>query len=91
MSHALLPLYLTLNTYDAAWNCAVFRMGNCLELSQKALEALSTPHHLMRLLGVSAQGFKAIWLILDHIIWFGKVDIIQVSKNVICWRISFFL
>lgn len=57
----------------------LFRMGNCLELSQKALEALSTPHHLMRLLGVSAQGFKAIWLILDHIIWFGKVDIIQIN------------
>lgn len=58
-------------------------MGNSLELGQKALEALKEPETFLRVLSVSAQAFKAMWLLLDHAIWFGKIDFIKVT-GLIC-------
>ena len=58
----------------------VFRMGNSLELGQKALDALSMSDPTLRNLAVTAHSMKALWLLLDHTIWCGKTEIIKVCK-----------
>lgn len=57
----------------------VFRMGNFIDLLHKTVNALSVKGTALRLLSVIAQSMKAVWLFLDHIIWFGKVGLVKVS------------
>ncbi|XP_050406343.1 peroxisomal membrane protein 11A [Patella vulgata] len=57
----------------------LFRMGNSTELIHKAMDSFKMPDTYQALLGVTTHSFKALWLILDHIIWFGKVEALQIQ------------
>ncbi|KAK7092258.1 peroxisomal membrane protein 11B-like [Littorina saxatilis] len=57
----------------------LFRMGNSLELGQKALDALSMPDVRLRNLAFTAQTLKAVWLLLDHAIWCGKIQLVTID------------
>ena len=53
-------------------------MGNSIDLTQKALAALSLQDEILRNLSVCANTMKALWLILDHVLWCGKINIVKV-------------
>ncbi|XP_076455647.1 peroxisomal membrane protein 11B-like [Babylonia areolata] len=57
----------------------LFRMGNSLDLGHKALDALSMPDPVLRRLAVTAHTLKALWLLLDHAIWCGKIQIVKID------------
>ncbi|KAK7480976.1 hypothetical protein BaRGS_00027791 [Batillaria attramentaria] len=57
----------------------LFRMGNSLELAQKVLDALTLRDPVLRQLAATAESFKTIWLLLDHALWFGKVELIKIN------------
>lgn len=60
------------------WLIAVFRMARTLDFIQKALDALGKKDETEKALEVLGYLFKAIWLFSDHLIWFGKIKLIQV-------------
>ncbi|GFR81423.1 peroxisomal membrane protein 11 homolog [Elysia marginata] len=57
----------------------LFRMGNSMDLAHKAIDALSIPNTGMMLLVLTSHSMKALWLLLDHLLWFGKVGLIEVN------------
>lgn len=59
--------------------CPVFRLGNCIDLAHKAADAISISEVGMRLLTVTSHIMKALWLLIDHVLWFSKVGLINVS------------
>ncbi|CAL1526067.1 unnamed protein product [Lymnaea stagnalis] len=58
----------------------LFRLGNCVDLAHKAVEALATPNVDLRILTFVSQATKALWLLIDHMLWFGKVGIIKIDQ-----------
>ncbi|XP_059169993.1 peroxisomal membrane protein 11A-like [Physella acuta] len=58
----------------------LFRLGNCIDLAHKASDALSIPELGMRLLTFTSQVMKALWLLIDHLLWFSKVGLVNVDQ-----------
>ncbi|PIK55377.1 putative peroxisomal membrane protein 11A [Apostichopus japonicus] len=56
----------------------LFRMARTLDFIQKALDALGKKDETEKALEVLGYLFKAIWLFSDHLIWFGKIKLIQI-------------
>uniref|UniRef100_A0A0B6YTQ2 Peroxisomal membrane protein 11C n=1 Tax=Arion vulgaris TaxID=1028688 RepID=A0A0B6YTQ2_9EUPU len=57
----------------------LFRLGNCVDLAYKAIDALSISHPGIRALMVTSQTMKALWLFIDHFLWFGKIGAIKID------------
>ncbi|CAL1525898.1 unnamed protein product, partial [Lymnaea stagnalis] len=58
----------------------VFRLSNCVDLAHKTVEALTTPNVDLRILTFVSQATKALWLLIDRMLWFGKVGIIKIDQ-----------
>lgn len=56
-------------------------MARTLDFIQKALDALGKKDETEKALEVLGYLFKAIWLFSDHLIWFGKIKLIQVCNS----------
>ena len=52
-----------------------------MDLAHKAVDALSIPDTGMMLLAFTSHSMKAIWLLMDHFLWFGKVGILEVIRR----------
>lgn len=59
----------------------LFRMGNSLDLIQKALAAMTMPNRALMVLTVTSHSFKAIWLMMDHLLWLGKVGMVKIDMT----------
>ncbi|GFO11427.1 peroxisomal membrane protein 11 homolog [Plakobranchus ocellatus] len=57
----------------------LFRLGNSMDLAHKAVDALSIPHTGMMLLAFTSHSMKALWLLLDHLLWIGKIGVVKVE------------
>lgn len=57
----------------------LFRIGNSIDLAHKAVDALSIPNTGMMLLALTSHSMKALWLVIDHMLWFGKVGLTEVN------------
>lgn len=69
----------------------LFRMARTVDFLQKVLDALDRKDETEKTLEVLGYFFKALWLFSDHIIWFGKIKVIQIDtkdwgqKSAWCW------
>ncbi|CAG5115715.1 unnamed protein product [Candidula unifasciata] len=61
----------------------LFRLGNCVDLAHKAVDALSIEHPGIRALTVTSLTMKSLWLFIDHFLWFGKVGVMKI--DLILW------
>ncbi|XP_022110677.1 peroxisomal membrane protein 11A-like [Acanthaster planci] len=72
----------------------LFRMFRSAEFAQKAMDMLALTDDVQRLLTVIGYSGKALWLLVDHLIWFGKTDIYSVDtkkwsqRSAWCWLIA---
>ncbi|KAH9490165.1 hypothetical protein Btru_051236 [Bulinus truncatus] len=59
----------------------LFRLGNFLDLAYKAIDAFGTSDIIiLRVLSVISHASKALWLLIDHMLWFGKVGVIKMDQ-----------
>ncbi|XP_005107819.1 peroxisomal membrane protein 11A [Aplysia californica] len=58
----------------------LFRLGNSVDLAHKALDSLSIPETALMVLAVTSHSFKAIWLLMDHLLWLAKVGLVKVDN-----------
>ena len=63
---------------------SVFRMFRSVEYAQKAMDALTQTDDIQGTLTLIGYSGKALWLLVDHMIWLGKTKIYNV-------RISLFI
>ncbi|BFZ22479.1 hypothetical protein BsWGS_25518 [Bradybaena similaris] len=61
----------------------LFRLGNCVDLAHKAVDAFSIQNAGIRALTVTSHAMKSLWLFIDHFLWFGKVGVIKM--DVVLW------
>ncbi|ESP01627.1 hypothetical protein LOTGIDRAFT_139407 [Lottia gigantea] len=59
----------------------LFRMGNSFDLMIKVKDSFKGPDAYQALLGVITHSFKALWLVMDHVIWLGKVETVQIQMK----------
>lgn len=57
----------------------LFRIGNSLDLANKALEAITIPQTALMLLTVISHSFKALWLLMDHLLWLAKIGLVKIN------------
>ncbi|XP_077994111.1 uncharacterized protein LOC144447868 [Glandiceps talaboti] len=57
----------------------LFRMARSMEFLQKASDAMNITDDILKTFEVLGMLGKAIWLVSDHVIWFGKVKVIEVD------------
>ncbi|XP_038058363.1 peroxisomal membrane protein PMP27-like [Patiria miniata] len=69
-------------------------MFRSAEFAQKALDMLALTDDIQRTLTVIGYSGKALWLLVDHIIWFGRTKIYDVDtkkwgqRSAWCWLIA---
>ncbi|XP_014662128.1 PREDICTED: peroxisomal membrane protein 11A-like, partial [Priapulus caudatus] len=59
----------------------LFRMFNSVEFLTKAIDSLAEKDDYLRYLSVIGMTGKGIWLLFDHLLWFGKIDMFKVNPR----------
>ncbi|KAK6970236.1 peroxisomal membrane protein 11A [Biomphalaria glabrata] len=58
----------------------LLRLGNFVEMAFKTIDALNTPDVTLRVLSVISNASKVVWLFIDNMLWFGKIDVIKMDQ-----------
>jgi len=59
----------------------VLRLGRCLDVMHSALQTIHLPDSTLRTTLTLSRIASSLYLLCDHILWFGRIGLINVDKN----------
>ncbi|XP_013395286.1 peroxisomal membrane protein 11 homolog [Lingula anatina] len=68
----------------------LFRLATSLEFLQKAVDASKVTDNALVVTILGGMLGKALWLLIDHLLWLGKVNLVQVDMKKWSRRASWF-
>ncbi len=59
----------------------VLRLGRCVDVMHSALQSLHLPDSTLRVTLTFSRIASSLYLLCDHMLWFGRMGLIDVDKN----------